>query len=173
MPRGLPTTIVPPPGRRVLRRRGPGAPLCRALSDACAHLQQEVGEQQPGCILAHPVADASRRVHRAQAALTRALERHRFQELDVTLRVLPPADVRRTAWLNVDRYATSWVTAWPSPDSWVGDSEFMEITCRNFGLPSPASAPLVGQGIGRTGQTIDAYGFRLCAASLPGDGWRD
>ena len=41
-----------------------------------------------------------------------------------------------------------------------------------FGLPSPACRQLVGQTIGRTGARLDAYGFNLTAAQLPGDGWR-
>eukprot|EP00973_Karenia_brevis_P027729 3822089-Karenia_brevis.AAC.1 len=48
----------------------------------------------------------------------------------------------------------------------------MEITSRYFGLPSPACAALVGKMIGGTGMRLDAHGFKLCAATLPGDGWR-
>eukprot|EP00973_Karenia_brevis_P000848 117165-Karenia_brevis.AAC.1 len=53
------------------------------------------------------------------------------------------------------------------------DGEFVETTCRYFGLPSHACAPLVGQAIGRTRTQLDRYGFKLCPATLPGDGWRD
>ena len=48
----------------------------------------------------------------------------------------------------------------------------VEITSRYFGLPSPACTPLVGQQIGRTRMRLDSHGFKLCAATLPGDGWR-
>eukprot|EP00973_Karenia_brevis_P075104 10433997-Karenia_brevis.AAC.1 len=68
-----------------------------------------------------------------QAALARAREGHKFQELDVRARELPRGDVRREAWLTVNRYNATWVTAWPSADLWV-----LEITTCYFGLPSPA-----------------------------------
>jgi hypothetical protein len=90
----------------------------------------------------------------------------------VALRALPPVDARRAAWLNVDRYSTVWVGAWPSLDMWTSEAEFMEIACRYLGLPSPACAPLVGMSIARSRTTLDPCGFRLCSAALPGDGWR-
>ena len=78
----------------------------------------------------------------------------------------------RAAWQNLDRFSTTWVSAWPSPDCRVTSSEFSEIACRYFGVPSPACAPLVGQRIGNTRLTVDAYGSRLTTAALPGDGYR-
>ena len=87
-------------------------------------------------------------------------------------RALPAGDVRKLAWLNSDRYASAWVATWPSNDAWMSDSEFIEVTTRYFGLLSPACAALVGQPIGRSRSTLDEHGFRLCAATVPGDGWR-
>ena len=75
--------------------------------------------------------------------------------------------------MNVDSYGTVWVRAWPSNDMWCSDPEFLEVTCRYMGLPSPACAPNVGMHIGRTRAHLDAYGLRLCAATLPGDGYRN
>eukprot|EP00973_Karenia_brevis_P054156 7524134-Karenia_brevis.AAC.1 len=115
-------------------------------------MQREIGEPVPGSVLADEAAQAGRRTHRMQAALTRARERHAFQELDVSIRELPPTDVRRAAWLNVNRYSASWVTAWPCTDLWLTDAEFVEVTTRYLGLPSPACAALVGQPIGKTRQ---------------------
>ena len=69
-------------------------------------MQTEVGEQRSGAVLECPAADAGRRSHRVQAALTHACERHRFQQLDVEIRALPAGDIRRAAWLNVDPYGT-------------------------------------------------------------------
>ena len=43
---------------------------------------------------------------------------------------------------------------------------------RYFGLPSPACSRMVGQPIGNTRSTLDAYGNRLVTAALPGDGYR-
>eukprot|EP00973_Karenia_brevis_P058881 8198029-Karenia_brevis.AAC.1 len=142
------------------------------FASAWRAMQSEVGEPIPGSTLADAPANAGRKAYRVQAGLTRARERSAFQDLDVLAKDLAPDDARRLAWLNVDRYSASWVASWPCPDQWMQDSEFMEITCRYFGLPSPACAQLVGQPIGRTRAALDKYGFRLCSATLPGDGWR-
>eukprot|EP00973_Karenia_brevis_P047217 6553099-Karenia_brevis.AAC.1 len=75
------------------------------------------------------------------------------------------------AWLNVDRFSAAWVAAWPSPDVWLSDAQFIEVSSRYFGLPSPACASLVGRLIGNTRTHLDPHGFVLCAAQLPGDGW--
>ena len=80
--------------------------------------------------------------------------------------------MRRAAWVNADKFSTTWVAAWPSPDCRVSTAEFSEIAARYFGMPSPACAPLVGQMIGNTRSTLDAHGSRLTAATLPGDGFR-
>eukprot|EP00973_Karenia_brevis_P013324 1809646-Karenia_brevis.AAC.1 len=132
-------------------------------------MQSEVGEPVDGSTLAGAAATAGRSTHRVQAGLTRARERHMSQALDIRMRALHADDGRRLAWLNVDRYSAAWVSALPAADLWVTNAEFLEIASRYFGLPSPACRALVGQRIGNTGQTLDRHGFRLCAASLPGD----
>eukprot|EP00973_Karenia_brevis_P053982 7498191-Karenia_brevis.AAC.1 len=146
--------------------------LGREFESAWNIMQAEVGDPIPGSLLASPAAVAGRHTHRVQAALTRARERCSFQNFDVLVRTLPHDDARRLAWLNVNRFSAAWVSAWPSPEAWLQDGEFMEIACRYFGLPSPACLPLVGQRIEGTRMQLDAYGFRLCAAPLPGDGFR-
>eukprot|EP00973_Karenia_brevis_P075174 10442467-Karenia_brevis.AAC.1 len=135
-------------------------------------MRAEIGEPIPGSVLGKPAADAGRRAYRVQAALTRARDKQAFQLLDVRVRDLPATDARRLAWLNVNRFSASWVASWPSPDAWLSDAQFMEVSCRYFGLPSPACAPLAGRLIGSTRTPLDVQGFSLCAASLPGDGWR-
>ena len=107
-----------------------------------------------------------------QRELTGLRETSRFRQLDVSIRALPIDDIRRAAWLNMDKFSTVWVSTWPSPDCRVSNAEFSEIAARYFGLPSPACAPLVGQVIGNTRSFLDAHGSRLAAASLPGDGFR-
>ena len=37
---------------------------------------------------------------------------------------------------------------------------------------SPACAALIGEPIANGRDVLDRYGFKLCAATLPGDGWR-
>ena len=80
--------------------------------------------------------------------------------------------MRRAAWTNLDKFGTTWVTAWPSVDCRLSNAEFGEVVARYFGLPSPACALLVGQPIGNSRSTLDRYGARLTAATLPGDGFR-
>ena len=61
-----------------------------------------------------------------------------IQHLDLrfnALRALPADDYRRSAWLNVDRFSTTWVSCWPSSDCALSNAEFGEVTCRYFGLP--------------------------------------
>ena len=107
-----------------------------------------------------------------QRAITQWREKQRFQKLDVDIRALAPGDMRRAAWLNLDRFSTTWVTAWPSDDTILSNPEFREIATFFFGMPSPACAGLVGEKIGNTNDVLDAFGVRLAAATLPGDGWR-
>ena len=76
--------------------------------------------------------------------------------------------MRRVAWINLDRFSTAWVTCCPTEDLMVTDTEFVEITARYLGLPSPACVPLHGQRIGNTRQNVDEYGFRLCSLQLTG-----
>eukprot|EP00973_Karenia_brevis_P044461 6157655-Karenia_brevis.AAC.1 len=82
--------------------------LGREFREAWDVMRHEVGEQQPGSVLSVPAAMAGQRRHRIQAALTRARERHAYQELDVAIRALPLGDRRRLAWLNVNRYSAAW-----------------------------------------------------------------
>jgi hypothetical protein len=147
------------------------SPLGTALSLQWAWMQQEVGED-PGGVLEASVASAGVGVPKVQRALTLQREARRFQSLDVQIRDLAVGDMRRCAWLNLDCFSTAWVTCWPAPDAYLSNAEFAEVAARYFGLPSPACAPVVGACIGGTRATLDPYGARLAAATLPGDGWR-
>ena len=66
-------------------------------------------------------------VAKAQTATTRQREQKRLESLDARIRALPPADMRRAAWLNVDRNSTVWVTAWPRRDGYLSNPEFAEV----------------------------------------------
>ena len=109
---------------------------------------------------------------KVQRAITRQREQKRLDSLDVRIRALPPADMRRAAWLNADRNSTVWVTAWPTRDGHLSNPEFTEVATWYFGLPSPACGPLTGQRIGDTRHVLDRHGASLTTAALPGDGWR-
>ena len=107
-----------------------------------------------------------------QRALTKWKEKARMQALDVDIRALPSTDIRKAAWLNVDRFSTVWVSAWPSADFQLSSPEFLEVATFYFGLPSPACVALVGDPIANLRQVLDAHGTRLTTATLQGDGWR-
>jgi hypothetical protein len=146
-------------------------PTSLALVDAWTTMQMEAGEPSEGALAAN-VAEAGYNVHKVQATLTRERERCRHTRLDAAMRSLSCTDIRRAAWLNADRYSSVWVAAWPTSDAWLDDAEFMEVTTRYFGLPSPACRPLLGQQIAGSRTQLDAYGFKLCSLPVPGDGWR-
>ena len=71
----------------------------------------------------------------------------------------------------VDRYSTQWVTAWIGDGNELNNWEFEVTTVCYLGLPIPALVPHVGERIGNTGRTVDAYGFALSCASTTGDDW--
>ena len=105
-----------------------------------------------------PVEAAGKRQPKLQKALTRQLERTLFQRLDVAIRALAVDDMRRCSWLNVDRFSTVWVAAWPDADAFLSNAEFAEVTTFYFGLPSPACRALVGQCLGSSRVVLDAHG---------------
>ena len=111
-------------------------------------------------------------VAKAQRAITSQREQKRLESLDARIRALPPADMRRAAWLNVNCNSTVWVTAWPTRDGYLSNPEFAEVATWYFGLPSPACGPFVSQRIADTRHMLDRHGSSLTTAPLPGDGWR-
>ena len=85
---------------------------------------------------------------------------------------IPVADMRRAAWLNLDKFSTTWIPAWPDRDAYLSNAEFGEVAPFYYGLPSPACAMLIGERIGATRTVLDEHGCNLATATLPGDGWR-
>jgi len=134
-------------------------------------LQLEVGQDIPGP-LGSSLESAGASHPRLQRSITEQREAVRFQALDVDIRALPPGDMRRAAWLNVDRFSTCWVSAWPSPTASLSNDEFLEASTNYFGLASPSCSDVVGERIGATRNCVDPHGCRLTTATLPGDGWR-
>ena len=147
-----------------------GTPLADSLAGSWHTLQIEVRDS-PGP-LSVPAHIAGRGVAKLQRAITAQREARRFQELDVFVRSLAPDDMRHAAWVNLDRFSTTWVTAWPCRDAYLSNAEFMEVSSWYFGLPSPACSPRAGERIGNTRLVLDRYGSLLTTAHLPGDGWR-
>ena len=151
-------------------------PLAVAFRSSWFLMQIEVGalgvEEPDGPLLFRPAAAAGAGHDKVQRDLTRVRERVRFQKLDVDVRALPASDMRRLSWLNLDKFSTVWVAAWPSHEVAFSNAEFAEVTARYFGLPSPACAPFVGTRIPGLRDTVDAFGVRLLAANMRGDGWR-
>ena len=105
-----------------------------------------------------------------QRQMTIEVERHSCATLDELIRALPPDDMRRMAWLNVDKSSSVWVTTIPNSTDRLTSAEFREVAARYYGEPSPACAPFVGMRIGNG--TVDKYGFAVASETLPGDGWR-
>ena len=83
--------------------------------------------------LSQPMAAAGANVKKLQHALTVQREQIRFQALDVQIRNLPPQDMRRAAWVNVDRFSTAWVSAWPTHDLQLSNPKFLEVSNSTLG----------------------------------------
>ena len=144
--------------------------MAAAIAAAWAQMQQEVGDSDGP--LAIPADMAGEGQEKMQKALTRQRELAKFQHLDVDIRALQADDMRKRAWTNLDKFSTVWVTAWPDRDAYMSNAEFAEVASFYFGMPSPACRAFVGQRIGTSRVTVDAYGCKLTTVVLPGDGWR-
>ena len=64
---------------------------------------------------------------KVQKEITSCKERKRFEALDVEIRALPVEDMRRAAWLNMDRNSTVWVNCWPAGESYLSNPQFLEV----------------------------------------------
>ena len=147
-----------------------GSRLGAALRGSWDDLRSELPDT-PGVLrCAAEAADAG--CTNLRRDFTKLRETSRFNTLDVSIRALPYDDIRRAAWVNCDRFSTTWVSVWPSAECRVSHAEFVEIAARYYGLASPACALLVGQPVGNTRTVLDRYGSQLITATLPGDGFR-
>ena len=75
--------------------------------------------------------------------------------MDIELRSLPADDMRRAAWMNVDRFSTAWVSTWPNRDAHLSNEEFAETATFYLGMPSPACSNVVGERIAATRNVVD------------------
>ena len=103
-----------------------GAPLAQSLVTHWTAMSREVANDAQGPLL-QPVQTARADVTKLQHSFTMQRGRVRFQALDVHIRALPDEDIRRAAWVNLDRFATAWVTAVPCNDAFISNTEFQEI----------------------------------------------
>jgi hypothetical protein len=113
-------------------------PMAAAFSSAWQIMQREVADSV-GPLSGH-AAGAGAGESQLQKALTRQRERVKFQQLDVELRTLAVDDMRRSAWVNVDAFSTTWVSAWPHKDAYLSNEEFAEVATFYFGLPPGSGA---------------------------------
>ena len=152
--------------------------LATEFRDAWSSLRDEVGRPTQGALGAPPESaglmfqegNAAQSIAKPLRQVTIEREKSEFDKLDATIRRLPSDDMRRTAWLNVDKTATVWLNALPNSSDRLNNNEFAEVSARYYGMPSPACAPFVGLTVG--GRTLDAYGFAIASESMMGDGWR-
>ena len=142
------------------------------LECAWEGLQADLGAE-PGGVLIHPAAGAGKESERLQRDVTWLRETGRFKQLDVEIRSLAITDMRLQAWANLDSFSTAWVTCWPQRDCYLTNDEFLEVSARYLGLPSPACEVQAGSPITGTHQTLDRFGCNLSSLPLPGDGWRE
>ena len=124
-------------------------------------------------VLRHSAEGAGCDSERLQRDVTWQRETPRFKQLDSEIRALTATDMRLHAWANLDSFSTTWVSCWPQPDCYLTNEEFLEVSARYLGLPSPACESLACSLIAGTRQTLDRYVCNLATLPLPGDGWRE
>lgn len=71
---------------------------------------------------------------------------------------------------QLDKISSAWVTALPSPESYIPSPAFAEGMCGYLCVPSPACRDLIGQKIGK--ETVDIWGDRVQSQTLVGDIYR-
>ena len=74
------------------------------------------------------------------------------------------------SWPQRDKLSSQWLLALPSPGSDMSSAVFSEAFASHLCLPSPVCEGRVGEKVGRA--TVDRFGDKVQAATLPGDGWR-
>ena len=155
-----------------------GVQLNRCWESLVGMVSEARGARPEDGALAHPAIsagyDGSGVLRQPQRAFTAEVELAQYDALDEVFKALPPHNMRRATWLNLDRFSTQWVSAMPSPKLGLvlGNAAFAEVFASYLALASPASAPLVGQRIAGNRDALDVHGIKLTTLALPGDGWR-
>jgi len=92
-----------------------------------------------------------------------------YQQLNEEILGLPRGDRRRLVWTSLDAFACAPVTAQPVGYAKCPPAEWVEITAKYLGMPSPALRAFQGQVIHGTTARVDACGDTLTSACLPHD----
>ena len=74
------------------------------------------------------------------------------------------------SWPERDKLSSQWLLTLPGHDLSLSSEEFSECLATLLCLPSPATAPKVGERVGN--RSVDIFGDVVLSASLPGDGFR-
>ena len=149
---------------------GTNSATAAALGESWRQMQAVVGEVAEGPLSAPVEAagahTAGERCTKLQKALTAQLEQARYSQLEEGIMGLPVRDNRRVAFLNIDRFSTQWVAAWPSRSWALEGREFREGVTKYLALPSPACAPYVGRALKNYPHPVDAYGHNITSAPM-------
>ena len=133
-------------------------------------------------VLSHPVEDAWPAEHMRQDGtvfvnmqrdLTREREEVQYSVLEGELASRPGDDRHSAVFFSRDAASMTWATALPRHGQ-CPNRQWVEITARSLGLPSPACFPLwqegAALGVGEGRVALDAYGDGIAAAPrVPGD----
>ena len=111
----------------------------------------------------------------AQRQITAQREAAWDFDLDAALCALPRNDPRRIAYLNTRDSITAqaWCSSYPDRHDFAFlPTEWCTVVQIYLGLKLTALAPFVGNTMKPRGGTVDAYGFAIGGANLPGDHFR-
>jgi hypothetical protein len=105
-----------------------------------------------------------------QKDLTEDRETRRYDALKTQIAALHPDDRAAHLFRNLDRNSAAWVAALPGGYGFCTTGEWVEITARYFGVPSPICAGLAARGARLFGAriAIDKHGDNLVAATGAG-----
>ena len=69
--------------------------------------------------------------------------------------------MRLYAWANLDSFSTACVTGWPQFNCYLTNDDFLKVSPRYLGLPSPACETLAGPANVGPWIVMDAFSLRL------------
>ena len=157
--------------------RGGGVSVSAQIVSSWQHLQAKVGITQQdvldgtGTSLLHaPCHMLGGGLKQMQRLITKQVENHTHTQLHAQFLALPAGDMRRSAWMHVDRFASQWVAGYMAEHE-CSNLEWEFGTGWYMGLPLPSLAAMVGKPIAGTGQFVDAHGRYLTSVNVAGADW--